>query len=838
MSELFYTCVNRYGNNILVRGYKDGKRFKTKVPYKPTLYVPTREETPFRTIDGRPVGAIQPGSMRDCVDFYRQYKDVDNYKVYGNTNYIHQFINEKFPGDVEFNRDIINVTTIDIEVQSDQGFPHPKDALHPITAITLKNNIDDIFYVFGCGEYSVEDSIVDGAHIVYNQCKDERQLLARFLEHWTHNYPDVLTGWNSRMFDTTYIVNRMFRVLGDKYVKALSPWRLVSASEIIISGNSNQVYELTGIQQLDYLDLFKKFGYTYGTQESYRLDNIGHVVLGEKKLDYSEYGSLHELYRLDYQKFIDYNVKDVQIVDRLEDKLGLVTLCMTTAYRGHVNMVEAFGTVGVWDAIMHSYLLERNIVVPPKEEAFKDGQIEGAHVKDPLVGMHEWVVSFDLNSLYPHIMMQYNLSPETIVDDSVPGVTVNDLLEKKEYEFDKKYSMTARGQLIDNSEKGFIPAIVEKLYNERSDIKKQMLTAEQELVHIDKSDKHAVYEIEKRIATYGNQQMAIKILMNSLYGATSNNYFRYFDVRIAESITLSGQLTIRWAEKKINEYMNKVLKTDNVDYVIAIDTDSLYINMGSLVNKVDPKDPVKFLDKVCKEKIEPLLDEAYTELQQYMNCREQKMVMKRETIAEKGIWTGKKHYVLNVWNNEGVQYNEPKLKIQGIEAVRSSTPAPCRNLIKDTVREIMRTDEASVQKYIQQAKEYFQTLPAEDIAFPRSANNLDKYIDGSQIYRKGTPIHIRGSLLFNFHLERLGVQVKYEKIFSGEKIKFLYLQKPNRLFENVIAFKDVLPEEFNVRDVVDYDTQFQKAFVEPIKTILDAVGWQVERRATLEDFFG
>jgi DNA polymerase elongation subunit (family B) len=346
-----------------------------------------------------------------------------------------------------------------------------------------------------------------------------------------------------------------------------------------------------------------------------------------------------------------------------------------------------------------------------------------------------------------------------------------------------------------------------------------------------------VYEIEKRIATYGNQQMAIKILMNSLYGATSNNYFRYFDVRIAESITLSGQLTIRWAEKKINEYMNKVLKTDNVDYVIAIDTDSLYINMGALVDKVDPKDPVKFLDKVCKEKIEPLLDEAYTELQQYMNCREQKMVMKRETIAEKGIWTGKKHYVLSVWNNEGVQYNEPKLKIQGIEAVRSSTPAPCRNLIKDTVREIMRTDEASVQKYIQQAKEYFQTLPAEDIAFPRSANNLDKYIDGSQIYRKGTPIHIRGSLLYNFHLDRLGVQVKYEKIFSGEKIKFLYLQKPNRLFENVIAFKDVLPQEFNVRDVVDYDTQFQKAFVEPIKTILDAVGWQVERRATLEDFF-
>jgi len=511
---------------------------------------------------------------------------------------------------------------------------------------------------------------------------------------------------------------------------------------------------------------------------------------------------------------------------------------MTIAYRGHVNMVEAFGTVGVWDAILHNYLLERNIVVPPKVEAFKDGQIEGAHVKDPLVGMHPWVVSFDLNSLYPHIMMQYNLSPEKIVDDVVPGVTVNDLLDRKEYEFDRtKCAMTARGNLVKNDEKGFIPTIVERFYDERSAMKRKMLDAEQELVNVDKSDKHAVYELEKKIATFGNQQMAIKILMNSLYGATSNNYFRYFDVRMAESITMSGQLTIRWAEKKINEYMNKVLKTDNEDYVIAIDTDSLYINMGKLVDTVGPKDPVKFLDKVCNEKLEPLLDEAYEELREYMNCTDQKMVMKRETIAEKGIWTGKKHYVLSVWNNEGVQYNEPKLKIQGIEAVRSSTPAPCRNLIKDTVREIMRTDEASVQKFIRDAKEYFKTLPAEDIAFPRSANNLDKYVDHANIYRKGTPIHIRGSLLFNTHLERHDVQAKYERIHSGEKVKFLYLKKPNRLFENVVAFKDVLPEEFNIRDAVDYDTQFEKAFVEPIRTILDAVGWQVERRATLEDFF-
>jgi DNA polymerase elongation subunit (family B) len=439
--------------------------------------------------------------------------------------------------------------------------------------------------------------------------------------------------------------------------------------------------------------------------------------------------------------------------------------------------------------------------------------------------------------------------------------------------------MTARGNLFDRTHKGLIPTIVEKFYNERSVIKKKMLKAQQKLVDHGKSTeiideelkkfdqtdrltaslmpngntnsliqekdetvqqpnkKYLKYQYEKEIATYGNQQMAIKILMNSLYGATSNEYFRYFDQRIAESITMSGQLTIRWAENKINEFMNKTMKTDNQDYVVAIDTDSLYIRMGDLVKKINPSDPVKFLDKVATQKIEPLLAESYEELKEYMNCAEQKMVMAREVIAERGIWTGKKHYVLNVWNNEGVQYEEPQLKVQGIEAVRSSTPAVCRDLIKSTIKKILTSDETTIQKIIAQEKKNFRELEVEDVAFPRSANNLDKYVDGSLIYRKGTPIHIRASLLHNYHIDKMKLGNKYEKIYSGEKIKFVYLRKPNRLYENVVAFKNILPQEFNIRDHIDYDLQFEKAFVEPIKTILDAIGWQVEKRATLEDFW-
>ena len=838
MSELFYTSVTRLFNDIAVRGIKNGKPFMRKVKYEPTLYVKSEKPSGLVTLDGENVAPVQPGTMKDCRMFIDKYEGVENFKVYGQTNYVKQFTNSAFPGVIEFDRSKINVTSIDIEVQSDEGFPDPKYAAYPITAITIHNNIDDIYYVWGCGEWDSDkrDPSLEGVHIRYTQCADEADLLHRFVDQWKKAYPDIITGWNSELFDMQYIANRLPRVTNIE-PRDLSPFRMFDWQNRVIAGNEVSFPYFFGISCLDYLELFRKFGYAYGTQESYRLDHIAHVVLGERKLDYSEYGDLNSLYKFDYQKFIDYNIKDTQLVDRLEDKLGLITLACTIAYKGKVNYKDAFGTVGVWDAILHNYMMEQGIVVNPTGKGEKERRIEGAHVKEPQVGLHKWVVSFDLNSLYPHIMMQYNMSPETLVDKTVPNVTVDKLLEKDRFDFDKDYVMTGRGNLFRKDKKGMIPTLVEGLYAERKGYKKEMLAAEQELVNADKSNAHAVYQLEKKIATLDNKQQAIKILMNSLYGATSNEHFRYFDVRIAESITLSGQLTIRWAENRINDYLNEVLKTVNKDYVLAIDTDSLYVNMGPLVEKVNPKDPVSFLDKVSKERLQPLFEKAYDELKVYMNAPEQKMVMEREVIAERGVWTGKKHYALNVWNSEGVQYPEPKLKVQGIEVVRSSTPQVCRDLLKSTINEILTADEPTVQATIARLREEFKKLPAEDIAFPRTANNVDKYTVNGAIYKKGTPIHIRGSLLHNYHLDRLNLTKKYESIYPGEKIKFVYVKQPNPLAENVIAFKGVLPDEFNVRNYIDYDLQFDKAFVEPIKTILDSVGWKPEKVATLEDFW-
>ena len=839
MKDAFYTSVDRKGNAIYFRGYQDGRPVKSYIKYKPTFFLPVKEKSKYKTLKGEDVKTFQPGSMGDCTQFLKQYSEFSNASAYGNERYINQFISDHFRDQCDWDRDLINVTTIDIEVQSDQGFPDPKYASHPITAITVKNNQDNVYYVWANGDWSkdkCEVNFSEEENIKYIKCINEKDILSKFLLHWINNYPDVITGWNSRLFDMTYIVNRIDRILSTGAMKQLSPWKSVSRGEIIMGGNEHHYYDIHGIQQLDYLDVFKKYGYTYGTPDSYKLDNIANIVLGEKKLDYSEYTSLNDLYKQNHQKFIDYNIRDVQVVDKIEEKTGLLTLAMTVAYKSLTNFKDAFGSVGMWDSIIYNELRRRNIVVPPKKVGDKQDGIEGAHVKLPINGMHEWVMSFDLNSLYPHIIMQYNMSPETIVPTKVADVTVNDLLTEKDYTIPEDLCMAGTGQCFSTTTQGIIPMLIDQLYKERVQMKNKQVSALKKLQEVGK-DK----ALEKQAATFGNQQMAVKILMNSLYGALSNQYFKYFDQRIAEGITVTGQYTIRNAEQTVNRYLNKILKTQDVDYVIAIDTDSLYINFGPFVKKFYPDLPkekiLERLNQFGEEIAEPLLDKSYSKLKKRMNCTKQLMVMKREVIADKGIWTGKKHYMLNVLDSEGVRYKEPQVKMMGIEAVRSSTPMDVRKIIKETIKLIMEKDEKTVQAYIKKARKDFHNLKPEDAAFPRGVSNLDKYKDSSRIYRKSTPIHVRGALLYNYFIKELGIEKKYERIFAGDKIKFLYLKLPNRVKENVIAFSGVLPEEFNINDQIDYDTQFNKAYVEPLKNILDSIGWETEKRATLEDFF-
>ena len=832
----FYTCVNRYGNNILYRGYDDtGRPVKTRIPFEPTMYLVSPKATgEWNSLYGQPVEPIKLESMSEASDFIKKYKDIDNFQVHGNSNFTAQFLNHRHPGKIDYDSKLINVGNIDIEVQSDDGFPEPDQAKYPVTAICYKSSQLNAYYVWGTGDYDVSKTELelDGAEVLYVKCAGETDLMLKFLNYWMHNCPDIITGWNIRLFDIPYLIKRTENILGKETVKKFSPFGITKYRQIAIKGRDMDAYEIYGVQQVDYYDLFTKFGFTYGSQASYSLDHIASTVLGEKKLSYAEHGSLFGLYKSNHQKFIDYNIKDVQLVDKIDKQTGLMDLALVIAYKGGVNYADTFGTTGIWDSIIYRYLSARNIAVPPSSAKRKESY-PGGYVKDPRVGMTEWVTSFDLNSLYPNLIVQYNMSPETLLngggDFTIGGVDhyLNNELTEDARAMD--VAVAANGSMYRKDKRGIMPEIIIGLYNERRTVKTDMLKLKQDY------EKDKTADLDREINRLDNTQQAVKILLNSLYGALGNNYFRYFDLRIAEGITLSGQLSIKWAEKAMNEFLNKMLKTDD-DYVIAMDTDSLYVDMSPLVKAVNPKDPVSFIDKACEEKIVPILAKSYDAMFERMNAYDSRMVMAREAIADKGIWTAKKRYILNVFNNEGVQYAEPKLKIMGIEAVKSSTPQIVRDKFKKAYSLMLNSTEAELQKFVSDFYEEFKSLPPEDVSFPRSVSDIVKWRDQHTIYKKGTPIHVRGALLYNKQVEKLNLSI--EDIKNGSKVKFCYMKMPNPLMENVISFNPFLPKEFGLHEHIDYEMQFNKTFKYPLKLVSDAINWELEHINSLESFFG
>ena len=838
----FYTQVARIGNNICYRGYEDGKRVSYREPFGPTFYVSSNKpNTEWTTLEGDPVDEMKFESMKDATEFIKRYDGIDQIKIHGNTNYAAQYIQSVFPDEIKYDINNIRVANIDIEVESDQGFPEPGPAAFEVQSIAFKYFGEPTVYVWALKDLydpSRTELDVNPEDIYFVKCDGEVDLLLKFISFWSgkDTCPDIVTGWNIKGFDFPYLINRTARMIGPDTIKKLSPWGMVrEKTRHSKNGREEQVYDIVGVEQLDYYDLFIKFGFlNYGVLESYKLDHVAFTVLGEKKLSYEEFGNLFTLYKEDYQKFIDYNIKDVLLVEQIDEKMGLIDLALTIAYKGGCNYQEAFGTTQLWDTYIYRELCKRKTAVPQKTERMS-AELAGGYVKQPHVGRHSWIVSFDLNSLYPHLMMQYNMSPETVVDTRTANVTVDNCLEGRRPDpVLSDHCIAANGVHFKKEKRGVIPGVIDGLYAERKEIKKDMLRRESLVQGGDKS-------AEKEITKLNTQQMAIKIMMNSLYGAMGNRWFRYYDLRVAEAITLSGQLSIRWAEKTVNDYMNQLLGTDEVDYVIAIDTDSVYINFGPMVEQMgltDKDKTVKVIDQIAETKFIPLIEKSYQRLSDYMNAYSNKMVMGREAIADVGIWTAKKRYILNVHNNEGVQYAKPKLKIMGIEAVKSSTPASCREALKGLFKVMVTGTEKDTQNAIQMFRAHFNTLEPHEIAFPRGVSDVVKWRDRDTVYKKGTPIHVRGSLLYNKAVKDNKLSKKLTDIKNGEKIKFLYLNPKNPTREDVIAFPDYLPPEFGLNKYVDYDKMFDKAFLKVVEPILEAQDWKAEETVSLEDFFG
>ena len=829
----FYTNVHQRFNEILVRGYENGKHFTAKETFHPTFYVPSKKESKYKTLDGQNVEPIKPGKISDCKEFNEKYSGIEGFNVYGNDRYICQYISERYPEEeIKFDISKIKLVTIDIEVAAESGFPDVFNCAEELLAITLQDYTTKEIICFASRPFNNTRKDVK-----YIQCQDEYNLIDRFLEYWSNNPPEVVTGWNCELYDIPYIVGRIERLMGEKVVRKLSPWGYVRKKDFVVQGRKQISCEMAGISVIDYLDLYRKF--TYTNQESYRLDHIAFVELGKKKLDHSEFDTFRDFYTGNWQKFIEYNIIDVELVDQLEDKMKLIELCLTMAYDAKVNYTDVFFQVRTWDSIIYNYLKRKNVVIPPKVRTDKDSQYAGAYVKEPIPGKYDWVVSFDLNSLYPHLIMQYNISPETLLDQRHPSVNVDKILsEEVTFEMFKDYAVCANGAMYRRDKRGFLPELMQKYYDERVIYKNRMIKAKKAY------EKNPSKSLEKEIARCNNIQMAKKISLNSAYGAIGNQYFRYYKLENAEAITLSGQVSIRWIENRMNQKINHILKTKDTDYVIASDTDSIYLNLGPLVEVIykerekTTESVVGFLNKICEVEFEKYIESSYKALANYVNAYDQKMTMKRENIADRGIWTAKKRYILNVWDSEGVRYKEPKLKIMGLETARSSTPAYFRTKLYDAFKMIVTKTNDDLIKYIEDTKRETNSQDYSEISFPRGVNGLNKYQSKSDIYQKGTPIHVRGALLYNYYIRKNNIQNKHQMIQEGEKIKFVYLKMPNPIMENCISYFSEIPKEFGLDNYIDHNLQFDKSFLKPLENVLECIGWTSKKIVTLDRFFG
>ena len=832
-ASLLYTYTTTISNRCYIRGRDaDGAPHFLEIAYQPTYYLPTTEHTGDVALDGTPLLPHTCDTIAEGREFLQSHPHA-----YGNIQPEYMALSDMYE-EHEILPDMsrLYIWNLDIEVDSEESFAPPDNPTNAITAITVKwrhRNTSGIV-VYGTKPYDAPDTIT------YKECADEHALLTEFLRDWRgqRDYPDIITGWNVQFFDIPYIVNRMRRVLGDEHTIKLSPFERLAERRVTLNGRDQTVIDIRGITILDYYELYRKF--TYSQQESYRLGHIAHVELGKRKLSYDEYQSLAELYRENYAKYVEYNIRDVELVDELDEKLKLIELVCALAYSAKANYVDTFRQVRLWDIMIFHYLRARRTHIPPRREVEKTDQYAGAYVKDPLVGQHQWVVSYDLASMYPHIIRQWNLSPETIIEKCTDTPPIDALLARAPIaelfhagaHLPEGYAFAANGVLTRRDTEGFLPAMLKTLYDERVKFKRMATDAKQQREAYAKTSPEYA-ELTKLIAAYNNQQLVRKVNLNSAYGALGSNYFRFYNLDMAEAVTITGQLVIRWIANDVNTYLNSVLHTSN-DYIIASDTDSIYINLGALVAQEPAfadkatQQIVTMLDRFCERRIQPIIDASLASLAKYMNVATPCLSMKREVIADKGVWTAKKRYMLNVYDTEGVRHAEPKLKMMGIEAVKSSTPAIARDILTHAIELLLRGTQEDIWAYIKASREKFTHASFADIAMPRSVNGLKQY----EHAEKSIPIHVKGAIVYNkkVRAEQLS---HLETIRDGAKIRFAYLRNMNPFGSHVMSAPHDCPPSWQVERYVDYEKQFQIAVLDPLNAILHHVQWSAEYEPTL-----
>lgn len=723
----------------------------------------------------------------------------------------------------------LHVHFTDIETKCDDGFPQSERIGDEILLISVYSNKTKKVHVFGQKEYIPKFESVE-----YHHCKNEVALLKAYFKFHRSDYPDILTGWNSHFFDFPYIIDRATLLIGENFAKKFSPVGQVREKPF----SNQKEYEIGGITILDYQDLYKSFS---GNQlESYKLDFVAQVELKESKLAYD--GSLKYLWKTDWTKYVNYNIKDVDLVRKLDKKLDFITLVQVQAYISSVPINKTHSSIKKFENYLIGMLKDRKIVLPTAKRGHKV-DIPGGFVLEPEGGLYSDIMSYDFTALYPHLFFSLNLSPETRVakvftkegnsftDFSLKCIeddeqyTVNKKIVKgsklKKVIKDKRYLISANGILF-KPEGGVIPEVVHHMFDTRAKYKKLMLKYEQE----DKPDLARKYDLYQNV---------VKVNCNAIYGIMANASFRFFNPDLASAITLTGQKLTKFTKERIDEFCRKKFKIDN-DVTLYADTDSCYLHFESITKKLNIK-PEKLVDSlniIDKKVIKPFLDELFMEFSnEYLNNPINNLNLKRECIAKSILFTTKKRYVMAVLDKEGTSYDPPKIKAVGIEIVRSSTPGYCRDKIKEIATMILfgKTKSEVVTK-VKEIHNDFLEQPPDVIAFPRGIKDLDGY--------DGMPIHLRAVLNYNKLLKKKGLETKYDLIQSGEKIKFIYLMRNNVIpSQNIIGFIEVLPKEFELDDFIDKELQFNKALLSPIQRFAEALKWgKIDVTVCdIEDFF-
>lgn len=834
-----YTYAYRQGPNIACRFRdKNGESHAGTVRnFNPHVFMPDSEGT---HTDHRGEVSLRDYPLpADLGEASAKLREMGN-DVYGTKNFHHQYIQKFFHDHQEYSRlkDLIHRAIIDIEVYSPNEFPDPEKAKHPINAITLYSSKTDTYHVFHLYDHDwksksrlneYEPGVLD--KVVAYACEDEKSLLEHFLRVWSADYPDIVSGWNSDTFDFPYLFNRLIRVFNKKKANELSPFNKVRRKTVKGRfGKEESQIDIVGVEIRDYLNLYLK--YTFKKRESYKLDYIAYVELDERKVEYDQDG-LHSLADEDPNKFVDYNWKDVWLVKRLDDKLGLMNLIIDLAYMTGINFEETDSPIKLWDNMITNYLADRDMHLPVNGLGNPKREFEGAYVYDDIkIGLHRWIVSFDLTSLYPSIIRQWNMGPDTIEYSHLEEQNiVQDIVDGK-VSVDDGYCIAGNGTVYRTDRTSFLNALMTSGFEERKAAKKKMLEAKQN-------------NDEEAANLWHTRQLALKVFLNSGYGAFGNQYFRAFDVRIAEAITLSGQLSSKWLFRDLIDYLNKICGSEK-DRIVAGDTDSVYITLEDLVdrfmpNETDENKIVEFLDAAAEKIIKDCIEPSYRRMQEATGCREQLMNMDREVIGSDAFWRAKKNYAIRILDDEGKRLEEPKYKIMGLEPAKSTYREDDRKKMEEAIHIILDRARGATNddllKLIDDYRDEYMDKPLHEVGKAIRVSKIDKWIDGEGV-KSGTPGHTKAAINYNNQIRKHGLTNRFPLIQEADNIFQIELKKPNPTPYETIAHLGVLPKELGLEKYVDYATMFNKYFFAAVESYADAVGWKAEDFADLTAFMG